>query len=57
MAVTAELVAQVIEKIAPKSWAEDWDNVGLLVGSGSTPIERILITLDGTLEVVEEAKA
>ena len=57
MAVTAELVAQVIEKIAPKSWAEDWDNVGLLVGSGSTPVKRILITLDGTLEVVEEAKA
>lgn len=57
MAVTAELVAQVIEKIAPKSWAEEWDNVGLLVGCGSTPIERILITLDGTLEVVEEARA
>lgn len=57
MAVTTELVAQVIEKIAPKSWAEVWDNVGLLVGCGSTPIERILITLDGTLEVVEEAKA
>lgn len=57
MAVTTESVAQVIEKIAPKSWAEEWDNVGLLVGSGSTPIERILITLDGTLEVVEEAKA
>ena len=57
MAVSAELVAQVIEKIAPKSWAEDWDNVGLLVGCGSTPIERILISLDGTLEVVEEAKA
>jgi len=57
MAVTTELVAQVIEKIAPKSWAEEWDNVGLLVGRGSTPIERILITLDGTLEVVEEAKA
>lgn len=57
MAVTTELVAQLLEKIAPKSWAEDWDNVGLLVGSGATPIERILITLDGTLEVVEEAKA
>jgi len=57
MAVTTELVAQVIEKIAPKSWAEDWDNVGLLVGCGSTTVERILITLDGTLEVVEEAKA
>ncbi|MCO5385632.1 MAG: Nif3-like dinuclear metal center hexameric protein [Desulfosporosinus sp.] len=57
MAVTVGLVAQLIEKIAPKSWAEEWDNVGLLVGSGSKTIERILITLDGTLEVVEEAKA
>ncbi len=57
MAVTTQLVAQIIEKVAPKSWAEDWDNVGLLVGCGSTPIKRILITLDGTLEVVEEAKA
>jgi dinuclear metal center YbgI/SA1388 family protein len=57
MAVKTELVAQLIEKIAPKSWAEDWDNVGLLIGSGSTPVERILITLDGTMAVVEEAKA
>ncbi|MCB8814180.1 Nif3-like dinuclear metal center hexameric protein [Desulfosporosinus shakirovi] len=56
MAVTVGLVAQLIEKLAPKSWAEEWDNVGLLVGSGSKTIERILITLDGTLEVVEEAK-
>ncbi|MDR3541425.1 MAG: Nif3-like dinuclear metal center hexameric protein [Desulfosporosinus sp.] len=57
MAVTVGLVAQIIERIAPKSWAEDWDNVGLLVGSGAAPVERILITLDGTLKVVEEAKA
>ena len=57
MAVTIGLVAQIMEKIAPKSWAEDWDNVGLLVGSGSAPVKRILIALDGTLEVVEEAKA
>jgi dinuclear metal center YbgI/SA1388 family protein len=57
MAVTVGLVAQIIERIAPKAWAEAWDNVGLLVGSGSVPVERILIALDGTLEVVEEAKA
>lgn len=57
MAVSVGLVAQIIERIAPKSWAEDWDNVGLLVGNGSNSVERILITLDGTLEVVEEAKA
>ena len=56
MAVTIGLVAQLIESIAPKSWAEEWDNVGLLVGNGSKRVERILITLDGTLDVVEEAK-
>ncbi|AFQ45785.1 Nif3-like dinuclear metal center hexameric protein [Desulfosporosinus meridiei] len=56
MAVTVGLVAQVIEKIAPKSWAEEWDNVGLLVGSGSKPVERIMLTLDCTLDVIEEAK-
>lgn len=56
MAVTIGLVAQIIEKIAPKSWAEEWDNVGLLVGSGSKNVERILITLDGTLDVIEEAR-
>lgn len=56
MAVTVGLVAQLMEKIAPKSWAEEWDNVGLLVGSGSKRIERILLTLDCTSDVVEEAK-
>lgn len=56
MAVTIGQVAQLIEKIAPKSWAEEWDNVGLLVGCSSTSVERILIALDGTLEVIEEAK-
>lgn len=57
MAVTVGLVAQIIERIAPKAWAEDWDNVGLLVGSGSARLDRILIALDGTLDVVEEARA
>ncbi len=55
--VSIGLVAQLIEKLAPKSWAEDWDNVGLLVGSGASPVEKILVTLDGTSEVVEEAEA
>lgn len=56
MPVSIGLIAQTIEKIAPKSWAEEWDNVGLLVGNASTPVERVLLTLDGTLDVVQEAK-
>jgi len=57
MAVKIDVVAQTIEKIAPKAWAEDWDNVGLLVGSGREAVDKILLALDGTPEVVEEAKA
>lgn len=56
MPVSVSLIAQTIEKIAPKAWAEDWDNVGLLVGNPSTPVERVLLTLDGTLDVLQEAK-
>lgn len=56
MAVSVGLIAQIVEKIAPKSWAEDWDNVGLLVGDASRRVERILLTLDATLEIIEEAK-
>lgn len=56
MSVSIGLIAQTIEKVAPKFWAEDWDNVGLLVGDASKPVERVLLTLDGTMEVVQEAK-
>ncbi|MDD2234703.1 MAG: Nif3-like dinuclear metal center hexameric protein [Desulfitobacteriaceae bacterium] len=56
MSVSIGLITQIIEKIAPKSWAEEWDNVGLLVGQGAARVERILLTLDGTLKVVEEAE-
>jgi dinuclear metal center YbgI/SA1388 family protein len=57
MPVSIEQVAQVIERIAPKSWAEEWDNVGLLVGEGAAQIKRLLLTLDGTSAVVAEAEA
>jgi len=55
MAVSVGQVEQLIEKIAPRSWAEDWDNPGLLVGSSAQRVNKILLTLDGTMEAVEEA--
>ena len=39
-----------IETLAPLTYAEDFDNVGLLVGNSKMPITGVLITLD-TLEV------
>ena len=45
----------VIEKWAPRKHAEDFDNVGLLVGDYDSEISKGLITLDTTLEVIDEA--
>ena len=48
-------VIQHLETLAPINYAEDFDNVGLLVGNKNTTISGILVTLD-TLEItVEEA--
>ncbi|MGM5629699.1 Nif3-like dinuclear metal center hexameric protein [Apibacter raozihei] len=48
-------ISSLLEKIAPVSNAESFDNVGLLVGNQSDNIKGILITLDCLEEVVEEA--
>jgi dinuclear metal center YbgI/SA1388 family protein len=41
----------------PPSHAASWDNVGLQVGDPAWPVERVLVTLDVTTAVVEEAAA
>ncbi len=49
-------IARRIESIVPRGLALDWDNVGLLVGSQEQKVSKVLVTIDITLEVVEEAK-
>jgi len=49
-------IAVEIEKIAPLKLAQDWDNVGLLVGSGDKNVKNILITIDITAAVAAEAR-
>ncbi len=43
--------------IAPTRWAERWDNTGLLVGSPGAPMTRVLLTIDLTRAVFDEALA
>ncbi|MDH4202337.1 MAG: Nif3-like dinuclear metal center hexameric protein [Phycisphaerae bacterium] len=50
-------IAQAVEQIASLGLAQDWDNVGLLVGDPAKNIKNILLTIDTTKAVVEEAKA
>ncbi len=40
---------------APKELAADWDNVGHLVGDSEAEVKKILVSLDITEEVVNEA--
>lgn len=49
-----EIIAYA-DKIAPFESAEEWDNVGLLVGDENTEVSRVLLTLDITPEIVKEA--
>ncbi|NAS29601.1 Nif3-like dinuclear metal center hexameric protein [Flavobacteriaceae bacterium R38] len=44
-----------IEEFAPLDYAEDFDNVGLLVGDRQMEITNVLVTLDTLENVVDEA--
>lgn len=44
-----------LEEVFPVTLQESWDNCGLLVGSTTQEIERVLVTLDVTDEVVNYA--
>ena len=48
-------ITDVLEALAPLENAEDFDNVGLLVGNFNTEVSGVLVTLDTLEEVVEEA--
>lgn len=48
-------IFQAMEAWAPLSLAFDWDNVGLQIGSYEQSIKKVMITLDVTEAVVDEA--
>lgn len=48
-------ITNYIEQVAPPSFQESYDNSGLIVGSYQQEVTGVLITLDVTEEVVEEA--
>lgn len=45
----------VLEQFAPLSLAEEWDNVGLLVGDPGRPVERLMTCLTVTPTTADEA--
>ena len=55
--MTIKDVTNYIEELAPLTYAEDFDNVGLLIGNYQTKITNVLVTLDTLEETVDEAIA
>ena len=50
-------ITNYLEELAPLNYAENFDNVGLLVGSYATTVSGVLVTLDTLEETVSEAIA
>lgn len=55
--VTCQDIMDVMEEIAPRHLAEDWDNPGLLVGSPAALVERVFVCLDVSDAAVAQAAA
>ena len=53
--ITVNDILEFMETIAPKSLKMEWDNAGLLCGSGATPVTKVLVALDPFEHVCKEA--
>lgn len=57
MSVNVADIIKIMEEIAPPAMAEDWDNVGLMLGRRCKAVKKLLLALDITGEVVQQAIA
>lgn len=53
---TVEELRQKMDELAPYRLAESWDNSGLLVGDPKRRVEKVLLALDVSFPVMEEAE-
>jgi dinuclear metal center YbgI/SA1388 family protein len=54
--LTIKDLLEILEGIAPAGLAEQWDNVGLMVGNPTQQINGLLLALDPTEEILAEAR-
>ncbi len=52
---TVRDIVQAVDRLAPFALAEAWDHVGLQVGDPATPVARVLVALDVSEAVLDEA--
>lgn len=56
MSIIVKDIIKEMEKLAPPFLKESYDNVGLMVGENNKEVKKVLLALDCTKEVIEEAK-
>ncbi|MCY6371800.1 Nif3-like dinuclear metal center hexameric protein [Clostridium ganghwense] len=56
MSLKVKDIKNIMEEFAPIKFKESYDNVGLMVGDSNEEVTSILVALDCTLKVIEEAK-
>ncbi|MBR6496034.1 MAG: Nif3-like dinuclear metal center hexameric protein, partial [Rikenellaceae bacterium] len=49
-------VVSLIEQLAPPHYQEDYDNTGLTAGNPSDEVSGVMLCLDVTDEVIEQAR-
>lgn len=57
MSISVADIVKIMEEIAPPVLAEGWDNVGLMLGRRGKAVKKLLLALDITAEVVQQAIA
>ena len=50
-----QAIADALNRWAPSKLAEEWDNVGVLVGDPAAEVEKILVCLDAGLPAIDHA--
>lgn len=55
MSVKACEIIKKLEEIAPKELCCDWDNVGIMAGDKYTNVNKVLLSLDCSADVIDEA--
>ncbi|MCL2341319.1 MAG: Nif3-like dinuclear metal center hexameric protein [Proteobacteria bacterium] len=54
---TVRDILTILQQIAPENLAEEWDNIGLLVGDPHQRVRRVLLALDPTAALIDQAAA
>ena len=57
MSAVVNDIIKIMDGIAPRELAESWDNAGFLIGRRDNAIKKIMVALDVSPEVVEQAVA